>query len=287
MDRSRLKRILFGELSWRRFAKSLMFIYTTFFIIAVFFADFFIFPAPEPSYRDDGSIGTFKLKTRSGLSFSVVHLREERKGPTILFSHGNGEDLGDIHPFLEDLRGMGFNVAAYDYPGYGTSEGRPTEKGAYETIEAVYDYLTQAEGVEPEKIVIYGRSVGSGPSVDLASRKPVGGLILESPFLSAFRVVTRVSILPFDRFKNFEKVSRVECPVLIIHGRLDRVIPFSHGESLFNQFKVPKSHLWVDEAGHNDLHILASSEIQRAILEFKSKFLAGPKSENLSLASPP
>src|SRR5438128_9503857 len=116
---------------------------------------------------------------------------------TILFSHANAEDIRYDQELLERIRAAGFAVFAYDYQGYGTSEGRPSERHAYEDENAAYNFLVQSMHVQPNRIIAFGRSVGSGPACDLASRRPVAGLILESAFTSAFRVMTRVRVLPF------------------------------------------------------------------------------------------
>jgi fermentation-respiration switch protein FrsA (DUF1100 family) len=144
----------------------------------------------------------------------------------IFFAHGNAEDLGYIKSRLEKIRDLGFSVFAYDYRGYGTSEGTPTEKAAYQDIQTAYNYLTQTLKITPQQIIVFGRSVDGGSAVDVASKKPVAGLIVESSFTSIFRVVVSVPLLPFDKFTNLDKIKKVNCPVLIIHGKSDEIIPF-------------------------------------------------------------
>ena len=175
---------------------------------------------------------------------------EQKTRYTILFSHGNAEDLGDLSGHLEQFRQHGFSAIAYDYSGYGTSSGKPTERAARLNVEAVYDYLVTKRGIAPDRIIIWGRSIGSGPSVHLAANRPAAGLVIECGFVSAFRVLTRVRLLPFDRFDNLRALERVTCPVLIIHGTDDEIIPFWHGQRLFDTAREPKSRLWVERAGH-------------------------------------
>ena len=187
---------------------------------------------------------------------------------TVLFSHGNGEDLGDIGPDLLILRQLGFAVLAYDYHGYGTSEGTPSEGNCYLDIQAAYEHLTGTLKVPAERILIHGRSVGSGPSVDLASRRPCAGLMLESAFTSAFQTHWVGRLVPGDRFRNLQKMPHVPCPVLVMHGRRDWVVPFSHGQQLYAAACGPKRCLWVDAAGHNDLASVAGRQYDRAITDF-------------------
>jgi fermentation-respiration switch protein FrsA (DUF1100 family) len=123
---------------------------------------------------------------------------------------------------------------------------------------------------------VHGRSIGGGPAVDLASREPVGGLILESTFTSAFRVLSSIRIFPFDKFENLNKIAGVKCPVLVIHGKKDRTIPFHHGEILFAAANEPKASFWVDNAGHNNLFNVASERYLKTIRDFADK-LSIPK----------
>jgi hypothetical protein len=102
----------------------------------------------------------------------------------------------------------------------------------------------------------------------LASRKKVAGLILESPFITAFRVVTTIPLMPFDKFRNIDRIKTVNCPVLVIHGKADKIIPFWHGEKLFEAANEPKFKLWVDGAGHNDLVMVADNSYWDAIKHF-------------------
>lgn len=187
---------------------------------------------------------------------------------TLLLSHGNAEDLGDDRFGLEELRRAGFNVFAYDYEGYGTSDGKPSEQAAYRDENAAYDYLTATLGIPPQNIILYGRSVGSGPAVHIAARRPAAGLILQSPFVSAFRVLTRIPLLPFDKFPNYKDIRRVHSPLLIIHGDSDTVIAPWHGKKLFQLANEPKKYLSIPKANHNDLEMVGGKVYYAALQEF-------------------
>jgi fermentation-respiration switch protein FrsA (DUF1100 family) len=240
-------------------------LYAGFALLAYGLAERVIFQPHQASYRDTAEIR--KITTRNGKRISALYLAAPAARFTLLVSHGNAEDLGDDQPWYDDLRAAGFNVLAYDYEGYGTSEGTPSEAAAYRDEQAAYDYLTGTLHLPPSQIVVYGRSVGTGPAVELASREPVGGLILQSPFLSAFRVLTHWPILPLDRFPSYRRIGRVKCPVLIMHGRQDEVIPFYHGARLFELARDPKRNLWVN-AHHNDFNMVARTEYLAAVREF-------------------
>tara|TARA_B100000965_G_scaffold320581_1_gene281661 strand:- start:263 stop:1123 length:861 start_codon:yes stop_codon:yes gene_type:complete len=236
-------------------------------IIGFFVSDVLIFPMPRPSYEDTSEI--FKIPVPElDIEISATYLESPGAQDTLLYSHGNGEDLGDIRGNLELYQRLGLNVLAYDYPGYGTSEGSSSEAATYLSAEAAYGWLTQQRGAKPKHIILYGRSLGSGPSVELAIHHPVGGLIIEGGFVSAFRVKTHWQLLPWDKFENLKKLPDVHCPILVIHGTLDRTVPFWHGEALYHEASSPKEHLWVEGAGHNDVIEVAGSSYEKAILDF-------------------
>jgi hypothetical protein len=122
--------------------------------------------------------------------------------------------------------------------------------------------------VDPKTIIAHGRSLGGGSAVELAKRYELGGVILESTFVSAFRVVTRIPLLPCDRFRNLAKLSAVREPVLVIHGKKDGVVGFWHGKRLYEAVRGPRARLWIDRAGHNDVLHVAGEAYWEAITSF-------------------
>lgn len=266
---SKLRALFIGEFTWKRVLRSLFLIPLCvafgLLVIALFFADLVIFRPPASSYKDSPDI--IKLTTATGETISAKFYSNESARYTILFSHGNAEDIGTIEPFIIALRDSGLNVLTFDYSGYGTSSGSPSEENTYADVDAAYKYLRFEKGVQPSKIILHGRSLGGAVAVDL-SREEVGGLILESTFTTAFRVITRYPILPFDNFKSIEKIGSVQCPVLIIHGTQDRTIPSYHGERLFEAANEPKTALWVEGAGHNNLFYTGHERYLNTIAEF-------------------
>lgn len=233
---------------------------------ALIWADGLIFPAPLSSYQDDESI--IKLRASDGETISAYHLPAEDPDRLLLYSHGNGEDIGTARPFLELFTRAGISVLAYDYPGYGTSSGRPSEAGSYAAIEAAYRHATETLGYRPEQITLYGRSLGSGPSSWLAEREPVAGLIFDGAFTSTFRVLTGHRLIPWDKFDNYARWPKIECPILIIHGTLDRTVPFSHALKNWNAVQGPKHRLFVEGAHHGNVVELAGRDYWDTVLTF-------------------
>jgi abhydrolase domain-containing protein 17 len=228
-------------------------------------------PAP-PSYRTLPGLVRIPV---DGDTLAAVWLPNPTARYTVLYSHGNAEDLGDDLPVLRALRDRGFAVLAYDYRGYGLSTGTPSERKAYADQSAAYAWLTHGLHVPPDRILVHGRSLGGGPAAELASREPVAGLVLESTFTAVQSVSGWGRIFPFDWFRTARRLPRVRCPVLIIHGTADEVIPFPVGQRLYRLAPGPKQALWVEGAGHDDLVEVAGERYWQTLRRFADSLHAG------------
>ena len=149
------------------------------------------------------------------------------------------------------------NIFSYDYSGYGQSTGKPTEKNLYADIDSAWQALRTRYGISPENIILYGQSIGTAPTIDLASRYEVGAVILHSPLMSGMRVAFPATKRTwfFDAFPSIDKVPKVTSPVLVIHGTEDEVIDFSHGMTIYEKCPRAVEPLWVEGAGHNDVEM--------------------------------
>lgn len=237
------------------------------------FGERLIFLPPLQRYARTPQI--LLLPRAGGGHVAAMHLRNPAARFTILYSHGNGEDLAADLPILERMRDTGFEVLAYDYSGYGQSTGRPSERAAYADVDAAYDYLTRTAGVPPARIIAHGRSLGGAMAADLASRRPVAGLVLESTFTSVKAVAGWLPPLPFDRFRTGDKLARIRVPLLVIHGTRDEVIGFAHGRALYERASSPKRFYEVPGAGHNDLLDVAGDAYWRELQAFAASLPAG------------
>lgn len=199
------------------------------------------------------------LTTEDGERIAAVHVRRGHGGTdrVVLYSHGNAEDLGQRLGYLDLMSQVcATDVFAYDYCGYGLSEGTPSEEGCIAAIDAAYEYLL--EQFSPNRIVAFGRSIGTGPSIDLAMRHPeLRGLVLQSPLESCGRaVVGPVGAwvgYHLDLFRNYEKIDKVTCPVLVMHGMEDEIVPWENGISIHKACQNAVEPLWVENCGHNDM----------------------------------
>jgi Hydrolases of the alpha/beta superfamily len=177
---------------------------------------------------------------------------------TIIYSHGNGCDMGQsLATFMDLSARLKCNVLLYDYSGYGSSTGRASEANLYWDIEAVYHTLRLKYNINCDQIILYGQSIGSVPTVYLASRVNVAGVILHCALLSALRVVFpnfRKSLW-FDGLKNIDKLPKIKSPVLVIHGTRDEIVDFSHGMTIYESCPNVVEPLWVPGAGHNNIEM--------------------------------
>ncbi|CAL5339520.1 unnamed protein product [Camellia sinensis] len=235
-------------------------------------AKFAFFPPDPPTYDvqrdDDGkleftglsaadkNVDVHLLDTKGGNKVVATFWRHPSGRFTLLYSHGNAADLGQMKELFIELRAhLRVNIMSYDYSGYGASTGKPSEFNTYYDIEAVYNCLKDEYGIKQESVILYGQSVGSGPTLHLAARlQRLRGVVLHSAILSGIRVLYPVKMtFWFDIFKNIDKIRNVSCPVLVIHGTNDDIVDLSHGKRLWELAKEKYDPLWVKGGGHCNL----------------------------------
>ncbi|KAJ0245447.1 Uncharacterized protein HA466_0179210 [Hirschfeldia incana] len=204
------------------------------------------------------NVEVLKLKTKRGNQVVAAYIKNPAASLTLLYSHGNAADLGQMFELFSELSlHLRVNLIGYDYSGYGRSSGKPSEQNTYYDIEAVYRCLEEQYGVKEQDVILYGQSVGSGPTLELASRLPnLRAVVLHSAIASGLRVMYPVKrTYWFDIYKNVDKISSVKCPVLVIHGTSDDVVNWSHGKQLFDLCKEKYEPLWIKGGNHCDLEL--------------------------------
>ncbi|MCF6284002.1 MAG: lysophospholipase [Candidatus Hydrogenedentes bacterium] len=221
--------------------------------------DKILFPASRVMDRDPSVYGwafdEVRLPVVGEETFGWYVPLENHRG-VVLFSHGNAGDLAGRLESIGMLRSFGFSVLAYDYGGYGYSTGKPSETRCYADIRAMWDYLIEEREIEAKDILIFGRSLGGGPTAELAQHVIPGAVILESTFMSTADVARRNPLLRTmtwairHRFASKDKVAKIKAPLLIIHSPDDEIIPFENGQGLFERATEPKTLLEI-EGGHN------------------------------------
>jgi fermentation-respiration switch protein FrsA (DUF1100 family) len=214
------------------------------------------FPSPQIVAREAEDVW---LLTADGVRINAFYRSNPASKQVLLWFHGNAENIGYGLDQMKALAKIGVNILAVDYRGYGKSAGKPDEAGVYRDADAAYDYLINQRHFRSQDIVIYGHSLGGAVAVNLASRRPCGGLIVESSFTSARAMARRMFAVPAiayvvkSRFDSLRKIRDVRAPILIVHGTRDEVIPFAMGQQLFAAAPEPKRFYPIEGAGHNDV----------------------------------
>ena len=176
---------------------------------------------------------------------------------TVLFFHGNAGNISHRMESIRQFRGLGLSVFIIDYRGYGQSAGRTTESGIYRDADAAWRYLTETRGMRSNDIIVFGRSLGGSVASRLATAERPLGLIVESSFTSVPDVAAELyPWLPARwlsrlRHATRDHVKNALCPVLVIHSRDDEIIPFHHGQSIFEAAREPRTLLEL-HGSHND-----------------------------------
>ena len=205
----------------------------------------------------------------NGVAIAARIIGVPKKKKVIMYCHGNAEDMTSIDGRFDGLVGKGYAIATFDYPGYGLSDGSPDEAGCYRNAHRLYDWLISDRGFAAKDIVVVGYSIGTGVATELAATRDVGGLWLEAAYLSAPRVVSRIRMLPIDPFPNCERIRDVKCPIVMLHGTADSIIPYSHGRQLYDLAPNPKWFIPVDDADHTDfIDRMGRSRYEATLLSF-------------------
>lgn len=191
----------------------------------------------------------------------------------VLFFHGNAGNIAHRLDYLRMFHDLGFATLIVDYRGYGLSSGSPSEAGTYLDAEAAWRHATQSLGFHPGRIVIFGESLGGGVASRLAVDQRPGALVLASTFTSVpdlgaeLYPVLPIRLLANIRYENLERLPQVICPILVIHSRNDDIIPFAHGQRLFEAARSNKRLIEIS-GGHNDGFVFAREDWIRQLDEF-------------------
>jgi len=220
---------------------------------SVVFPGRYVEPPRSTPLEPDGVVQIWLQEPQSRVEAWYLPSSRERTRANLIFAHGNGELIDDWLPAMRMLADGGFAVLLVEYPGYGHSTGRPSRSAIAPAFEEAFDWLAADPRAGGAPIVAWGRSLGGGAAADLAGRRPVDALILQSTFTSTSAMARRSFVPGFlvrDRFDNVEALRRYDGPVLIMHGTSDEVIPVGHGRHLAEVREgTPLVEL---DCGHND-----------------------------------
>lgn len=255
--------------------------YAALLVLAWRFQDRLAFPAPRGALPDPVARGfpagrRVAVTTTDGVVLRGWYLPPPRPTGTrqaaVLWFGGNAETVADLAPMLRALRPPDAAVLMLDYRGYGASDGSPTEAGLYRDAEAAWAFLAAQPDIDPARIGIYGRSLGTAPALYLATSRPVRALVLEAPFTSARAMARRhYPFLPPAilrlRLDNLARARTLRTPLLVVHGSADAVVPAAMGRAVAEAGSA-RELVVVEGAGHNDLFDRAGTAYRDRIRDF-------------------
>ncbi len=233
-------------------------------------------PPDMPPPRWAGGAKEVWLDTADGTRIHALWWPHPENQPIILFLHGNAQEVYSWSLIRQELAPLNCRLLLIDYHGYGKSEGSPHEEGLYMDGRAALEWIGKM-GVETSDIIVFGKSLGGGVACEIAQDLPLRALILESTFTSLERVARRLfPMLPAgiplsESYSSIDKISRARCPVMIIHGEQDELIPVQEGLDLYQAAPEPKELYLVRGAGHNDVSLVAGREYSNKISDFLKK----------------
>jgi len=213
------------------------------------------------------------LHTKDNVTIAGWYIPAAHEKGALLFCHGNAGNISHRMESISIFHNLGLSVLIFDYRGYGNSEGKPSEKGTYLDAEAAWNYLLEVKQKSPDRIIVFGRSLGAAIAADSALKQRPAGLILESSFLSVPDMGRKyypwipVRLLSKYDYATRDKIQSVTCPKLIIHSPDDEIVPFEHGKSIYEKALQPKEFLQI-KGGHNEGFLLSGDRYLEGLKSF-------------------
>jgi len=244
-----------------RLAKAVLACYLVILLMMMFLENALIFPAPRyPAGNWQHNFEDVHFQSQDGTKLHGLLMQHERPDMVILFCHGNGEHVADNCDLIDRYRDdMNATVFAFDYRGYGKSEGKPNEAGVLEDGHAAQQWLANRTGIPMDEIVLIGRSLGGAGAVDLAATSGAKALVIERSFSRMPDVAARlypflpVRFLMRTKFDSASKIRKFNGPILQSHGTKDTIVPYDLGRALFDSAPDGRKQFYDDVGlGHND-----------------------------------
>jgi len=263
-----------------RIAVGLVLAYVALLILAWLFQERLAFPAPRAPVPDPTRVGLangekIELLTKDGTRLAGWYLAPQtvEDGSALLWFYGNGENIATIWPIVREFQPPNAALLVVDYPGYGGSGGRATEAGMYGAADAAYAALAARPEVDPRRIYVYGRSLGTAAATYTATHHPVAGLILESPFTNATDMARHAyrifpSFIVRLSLDNLGRIKQVRCPVLLFHGTGDRLVPLEMGMQVAAAARGPVELVLLQGSGHNESYAVGGNQYRNKVWAF-------------------
>ena len=256
----------------------LFFVLTYFFILfsTYIFQRNLLYHPTENNYSGDKilvDVEKIKIKTQDNIQLvSWYHKKKLNNYKTILFLHGNAGSLENRIHKINHFKDMNVNFLIVAWRGFSGNKGKPTEKGLYEDARSAVRWL-KSNGVGENNIIIYGESLGTGVATEIAQNKNFAGVILESPFTSMIDAgkdkypYLPVRLLLKDKYESFKKIKNIKSPVLIMHGKVDNIVPFHMGKKMYELANNPKYYYFSE---YDDHMMEYNEKLLKALKDFVS-----------------
>jgi len=234
----------------------------TYFIVLAyiyFFQRNLLYHPSDNGYQGDEIKFDYKeifIQNKNGIKLKAwIHEKDLINKKTIVFFHGNAGNLRNRNYKLNELSKFDVNFLIVAYRGFSGNQGKPSEQGLYEDARSTLDWL-KIKDVKEKNLILYGESLGTAVAIEIAQNKNLAGIILESPFTSMVELAQKyypvlpVKFLLKDKYETIKKLPNINSPILVLHGKLDNIVPFSMGEKLFEKAKKPKFKYFIDNDDH-------------------------------------
>ena len=241
---------------------ALVFFYILLLIVVFFFQRNLLYhPSVDNHLKDQTEIEPTEIKKVKITTKDKIDLigwfynKDIEKFKTILFLHGNAGSLGNRTYKLNHFKDLNVNFLIIAWRGFSGNKGKPNEMGLYEDAESAVKWLN-VKGIKEKNIILYGESLGTGVAIEVAQNKNFAGIILESPFTSMVNMGKKyypffpVSFLLKDKFESHRKIKKVSVPVLVLHGKKDKIVPFAMGEKMYEMANEPKFFYFQEYGDH-------------------------------------
>ena len=213
----------------------------------------------DNGYQEDKINFDYKeifIQNKEGIKLKAwLHEKDLINKKTIIFFHGNAGNLKNRNYKLNKLSKFDINFLIVAYRGFSGNQGKPSEQGLYEDARSTLDWL-KIKGVKEKNLILYGESLGTAVAIETAQNKDLAGIILESPFTSMVELAQKyypvlpVKFLLKDKYETIKKLPKINSPLLVLHGRLDDIVPFAMGKKIFNKANEPKFKYFIDNDDH-------------------------------------
>ena len=213
----------------------------------------------DNGYQEDEINFDYKeifIQNKEGIKLKAwLHEKDLINQKTIVFFHGNAGNLRNRNYKLNELSKFNVNFLIVAYRGFSDNQGKPSEQGLYEDARSTLNWL-KIKGVKEKNLILYGESLGAAVAIEIAQNKDLAGIILESPFTSMVELAQKyypvlpVKFLLKDKYETIKKLANINSPLLVLHGKLDNIVPFSMGKKLFEKANEPKFKYFVDNDDH-------------------------------------